>query len=184
MSRRPSTKELQALIPKIELRDPHSIQPNPRNPRRMTEKQFNELVKSLDNFWQMLFLRPIVVDEDGFALGGNRRLLAARKCGFEKVPVIEARLLNEQQKAEFIIKDNTHSGEWDIDALANDWDPKLLNDWGFTVPEFKTQKVSFEAKVKDPTFDITLKADTELDRQRLLTRLTEAGFSPEEYRID
>lgn len=42
---------------------------------------------------------------------------------------------NEQKQKEFMIKDNVSNGEWNYDALANDWDSLELNDWGVGVWE-------------------------------------------------
>lgn len=47
------------------------------------------------------------------------------------VPVIKASDLSEEQQREFIIKDNVGFGEWNYDALAEEWDREELNDWGF-----------------------------------------------------
>lgn len=44
--------------------------------------------------------------------------------------VIKASDLSEQEQREFIIKDNVGYGEWDMDALANEWDAEELEDWG------------------------------------------------------
>lgn len=46
------------------------------------------------------------------------------------IPVVKAETLTEAEKKEFIIKDNASFGEWDWDALANEWDSSDLNDWG------------------------------------------------------
>lgn len=45
-------------------------------------------------------------------------------------PVIKASELTDEEQREFIIKDNIGYGEWDMDALANDWDTEELTDWG------------------------------------------------------
>lgn len=171
-------KDLAAILPKIELLDPETIQTNPNNPRSLSQKSFTELVKSVDSFWQMLFLRPIIIDDDNIAIGGEKRLLAARKAGFLQVPTIRASQLTVRQRREFILKDNLHSGEWDMDSLANNWDAKDLNDWGFKAPDYqvKAREVKFTAKEKEPVFDIVLKAQTELQRQELITRLAAAGI--------
>jgi phosphoribosylpyrophosphate synthetase len=47
--------------------------------------------------------------------------------------IIKASELSEQEKREFIIKDNTGFGEWDYDMLANDWESEELDDWGVDV---------------------------------------------------
>ena len=48
----------------------------------------------------------------------------------ETVPVIHAESLTEEEKREFIIKDNSSFGAWDWDVLANEWEPEQLEDWG------------------------------------------------------
>ncbi len=44
--------------------------------------------------------------------------------------------LTEEQKKEFIVKDNVGFGEWDWDALANDWSEEDLSEWGVDIPMF------------------------------------------------
>lgn len=48
-------------------------------------------------------------------------------------PVIKASDLSDEEQREFIIKDNVGFGEWDMDALANEWDNEDLVDWGLDV---------------------------------------------------
>lgn len=106
------------------------IVPNPSNPRIIKDEKFNKLVKSIQDFPQMLELRPIVVDSNMVVLGGNMRLKACIAAGLKEVPIIVADKLTEEQKAEFIIKDNVGFGEWDWDVLANEWETQSLNEWG------------------------------------------------------
>jgi hypothetical protein len=42
----------------------NSIKTNPKNPRLIKDDKFKKLVKSIQEFPQMLELRPIVVDEN------------------------------------------------------------------------------------------------------------------------
>ena len=51
----------------------------------------------------------------------------------DTVPVLYADTLTEEEKREFIIKDNSSFGAWDWDALANEWDAEQLDDWGVDV---------------------------------------------------
>ena len=81
----------------------------------------------------MLKLRPIVVDENNTILGGNMRYKACQDLNFKEVYIVKADDLTEQQKQEFIIKDNVGFGEWDWDILANVWDNTQLKDWGMDV---------------------------------------------------
>lgn len=106
------------------------IKSNPDNPRIIKDEKFKQLVKSIKDFPQMLELRPIVVDSDMVVLGGNMRLKACIEAGLKEVDILVADQLTEDQKKEFIIKDNVGFGEWDWDMLANEWDNELLSEWG------------------------------------------------------
>jgi len=114
----------------VKLKD---LKPNPKNPRFIRDEKFERLKKSIQDFPEMLKLRPIVVDDDMVVLGGNMRLKALTDLGVKEVEIIKAKDLTEEQKAEFIIKDNVGFGEWDWDSLANEWDSQLLGEWGMDV---------------------------------------------------
>lgn len=118
---------------KIEITKIGKVKPNPDNPRVLKDDKFQKLKKSIDEFPQMMELRPIVVDENMMILGGNMRYRACQDLKLKEVPVVKAENLTEEQKKEFIIKDNVSFGEWDWDALANDWDAADLPDWGLEV---------------------------------------------------
>lgn len=90
------------------------IKPNPKNPRVIKKRQFDKLVKSLKEFPEMTQLRPIVVDENNVILGGNMRFRAMQKLGEKSTEVIKVTGLTEDQKREFIIKDNVPFGEWGL----------------------------------------------------------------------
>jgi ParB-like chromosome segregation protein Spo0J len=109
------------------------IKPNPNNPRLVNVAKFEKLKQSITDFPQMLKLRPIVIDNDGFILGGNMRYKALIELGHKQVHVIKADELTERQKKEFIVKDNLSFGDWDYDILANEWDSVELEDWGLDV---------------------------------------------------
>lgn len=82
----------------------------------------------------MLEIRPIVIDENNIVLGGNMRLRAVKELGYKDVPVVLASDLTDEQKKEFIIKDNLPFGDWDWDILANEWDSVNLAEWGMDLP--------------------------------------------------
>jgi|TARA_R110002020_G_scaffold103083_6_gene241428 hypothetical protein len=106
------------------------VKANASNPRIIKNDKFKKLVKSIKEFPEMLKLRPIVVDEDMIVLGGNMRLKASKDAGLKEVWIEVAEGLTEEQKKEFIVKDNVGFGEWDWDILANEWDNVKLEDWG------------------------------------------------------
>jgi hypothetical protein len=111
------------------------IIPNTENPRIIKDDKFKKLVQSIKDFPEMLEIRPIVVNNEMMILGGNMRLKAIQEIGLKEVPIIKAENLTEQQQREFLIKDNVGFGEWDWDALANDWEYKELVDWALDVPK-------------------------------------------------
>ena len=115
-----------------------NLRTNPNNPRAIRKDQLNKLVKSLQEFPEMLEARPIVIDKDGTVLGGNMRLKAAQLAGLDEVPVF-VREWDEEKDAEFIIKDNVSFGEWDWDMLGNNEEPKQLQEWGLTIPWDNTE---------------------------------------------
>jgi len=117
------------------------IKSNPNNPRFIKDHKFKQLVKSIQEFPQMLELRPIVIDENNIVLGGNMRLKACLEAGLTDVPVIHANNLTEAQKKEFIIKDNISFGEHDWDALANEWNIIELDEWGLDIPAFANNDI-------------------------------------------
>ena len=114
------------------------VKANPNNPRIIKDAKFQKLVKSIQEFPDMLNKRPLIVftDTDGkyCVLGGNMRLKALNELKYDTVPIVLADEWTEEQKAEFLIKDNVGFGEWDWDQLANEWDAEKLDDWGLDVP--------------------------------------------------
>jgi len=108
------------------------IRENPNNPRTIKEDKFEKLVRSIQDFPEMLEARPIVVNPDGVIIGGNMRYKACKAAGLTEAPVYVASW--EEAKANaFIIKDNVGYGEWDWDILANEWDAAELEEWGLDV---------------------------------------------------
>ena len=94
---------------------------NDRNPRIIKDDKFKKLVKSLQEFPEMLDTREVIVNQDMVVLGGNQRLRAAKEAGITEIPIKIVDWDEERQK-EFIVKDNLPYGEWDWDILANEWE--------------------------------------------------------------
>ena len=107
-----------------------NLRHNDKNPRYIKSKKHQELVKSLKDFPEMKDIREIVIDEDMLILAGDKRCFALEELGYSDVRVKQVIGLTEAKKREFIIKDNNHSGDWDTDILANEWDMDELDDWG------------------------------------------------------
>ena len=119
------------------------LKPNPKNPRLIKDDKFKKLVKSIQDFPEMMEKRPIVcvTDVDGrlYPLGGNMRLRALQELKYKDIPdewVILADEWTVEQRNEFVIKDNVGFGEWDWDTLANEWNVEDLTEWGLDIPNF------------------------------------------------
>ena len=109
-----------------------TLRANPTNPRIIKDEKFQKLVKSIEEFPEMLEARPIVVNPEMVVIGGNMRFKACKAAGLKEAPVYMA-TWGETKDREFIIKDNVSSGENDFDILANEWDAEELNEWGLDV---------------------------------------------------
>jgi DNA modification methylase len=150
------------------------VKTNPKNPRLIKDDKFKKLVKSIQEFPQMLELRPIVVDENNIVLGGNMRLKACIEVGLKEVFIVKADDLTEQQKDEFIVKDNVGFGEWDWDILANEWDTEKLQDWGLDLPidlsveELEAEEDDFNVPEGGIETDIVLGDLFEIGEHRLI----------------
>jgi hypothetical protein len=133
------------------------VKPNPENPRLIKDDKFFKLVRSIQDFPQMLDIRPIVVNDDMIVLGGNMRLKACKEAGLKEVSIVVASNLTDEQQREFIIKDNVGFGEWDWEDLANNWNVDQLSMWGLDVPIFleSDQDVTIDEQPKKPMIKIS-----------------------------
>ena len=123
-----------------------NLKANPKNPRIIKDDKFKKLVKSLQDFPEMMAKRPMVcvTDVDGklYPLGGNMRLKALQELKYKEIPdewVMLADEWTEEKRQEFVIKDNVGFGEWDWDELNADWDLEQLEEWGMDMPELEEE---------------------------------------------
>ena len=167
-------------IPEIELFDIETIYKNPKNPRTIKNAAFKKLVKSINDFPEMLYIRPVVIDSSNIILGGNMRYDAAKSAGLSKIPVILADSLTEDQKKEFIIKDNISGGEWNWDQLTNEWNVEQLVDWGLEV-NIENNKNSDNSdndnglNLKE-MFKIEIDCNDELTQEKVYNEMIERGY--------
>src|SRR3989338_7245086 len=123
---------------------------NPINPRTIGKVEFERLKKSILNFPDMLEKRPVIYDENDIILGGNMRyrvLQELEKEGFEVKDeyFVSTKGWTDEQKREFVIKDNLSDGAWDMDVLANEWSDLPLADWGVPDTNWENEVVEDEA---------------------------------------
>jgi ParB-like chromosome segregation protein Spo0J len=158
------------------------VKPNPKNPRIIKDGKFQKLVKSIQEFPDMLNKRPLVVftdvDNKYVVLGGNMRLKACKEIGLKEIPIIIADEWTEEQKNEFLIKDNVGFGEWDWDSLANEWDVEKLDDWGLDVPIFKDDETELKdlSSTIDNLYRIEIVCKDEEHQENSYNKLIEQGY--------
>lgn len=136
-----------ALKPRlqVEYKPPRKIAPRARNPRLHSEDQIGKLMESIREFG---FVAPILVDGAGEIIAGHGRLEAAKRLGFEEVPVIVLRHLSPAQIKALVIADNQLASlsKWDDNVLRGevaelffdetiDFSPTVT---GFEAPEIDT----------------------------------------------
>jgi ParB-like chromosome segregation protein Spo0J len=162
------------------------LKPNPSNPRILRDEKFLKLKASIESFPDMLNKRPIVAvtDTDGkyMVIGGNMRLRACQDLKLKEVPIILADEWTEEQRREFIIKDNVGFGEWDWDQLANEWDAGLLSDWGLDVPiaqDFsdKNQEIDTDSFADESIIKLTYSLE---DYEKVREALSKVAATPEQ----
>ena len=154
----------------------NEIKSNPNNPRIIKDDKFKKLVASIKELPQMLELRPIVVNEDMIVLGGNMRLKACKEAGLKEIPIIKASELNEEQQRAFIIKDNVGFGEWDWDALANEWDAEQLEEWGLDIPNLDAGELDDLSEQIQPSFRIEVLCKDEEHQEKTYNKLIADGL--------
>lgn len=158
----------------------YKVKGNPNNPRIIKNDKFKKLVKSIKEFPEMLKLRPIVVDENYVVLGGNMRLKASKDAGLKEVWVEVADGLTEEQKKEFIVKDNVGFGEWEWDILANEWDSVQLAEWGLDVWQNEDDEQNNDVNdISDnisEEYRVEIELSSEREQEQVFNELTKKGY--------
>ena len=136
-----------------------SIKNNPNNPRTIDEDKLEKLKRSIESFPEMMEKRQMVcvTDVDGklYPLGGNMRLKAIKDLGMKEIPkswVSMADEWTEEQRREFIIKDNASLGSWDLEDLQENWDLDLISEWGVDLDIDEVE----ELEAEEDDFDVEL----------------------------
>jgi DNA modification methylase len=152
------------------------LKPLEKNPfKSKGDEQIKKIAKSIQEFERMMEIRRIVIDEENNILGGNKRYFALKNLGYKEIPdawIEKVEGLTEEQKKEFIVKDNAHFGsEWDYELLG-EWNVDL-EAWGVGDVEFADEKEAKEDDYEIPDeneikTDIVLGDLFEIGEHRLL----------------
>ena len=123
-----------------------------RNPRQHSQRQVNQLADSIQEFG---FVMPVVADDRAHVVIGHGRVLAAKKLGMPRIPVVEIRHLSPAQLKALRIADN---------KLAQNahWDDRLL---GESLLELKDLDVDFDLSITGfslPEIDLAIQKLSEI----------------------
>lgn len=107
------------------------LKPYENNARTHSDEQIEQIVASINEFG---FTNPILVDSSDGIIAGHGRLIAAKKIGLKRVPVIILDYLTEQQRRAYIIADNklALNAGWDLALLSKEIE--RLSEEGFELP--------------------------------------------------
>ena len=94
-----------------------SLKSNPRNARRHSDRQIEQIAASIRQFG---FNNPLIVDENDQVLAGHGRLQAAKKLSLKSVPCVRIGHLTPEAKRAYVLADNrlAELSDWDDDLLA------------------------------------------------------------------
>lgn len=123
--------------------------PYGKNPRKLTERAIAKVATSIQKFG---FRQPIVVDKKDIIIVGHKRLLAAKKLGWPRVPVTIAADLTQAQVKAYRIADNrlSEEGDWDDDLLAEELADLGLHDFDMELTGFDESEID---KIVGMNFD-------------------------------
>jgi DNA modification methylase len=102
---------------KIEWMSVETLIPYAKNARTHSDEQVAQIAGSIKEFG---FNNPVLVDKDNSIIAGHGRLMAARKLGMDKVPVVQLGHMTEAQRKAYVLADNRI-------ALNSGWDTSMLS---------------------------------------------------------
>ncbi len=129
-----------------------NLLPYEKNPRVITDKQMEDLKKSLQKFG----LAEIpAIDLGGKICAGHQRIKALQLLGRENDEIdvrIPNRKLTKSEFKEYLLGSNKLGGDWDFNILANDFDLDTLTASGFDANDL-SNIFDDNLEVEDDQFD-------------------------------
>jgi hypothetical protein len=139
---------------KIVQRKVAELVPAEYNPRKISEKQLNDLKKSFKNLGT---LEPAVINmkagRENIIISGHQRIRVATELGMETYPCIEVKFA-EAKEREANIRMNKNTGEFDQDLLIEGFEIEALLEWGFeeTELDLEIEEKKYSHKIESPIY--------------------------------
>lgn len=135
---------------KIHMRKISSLKEASYNPRKLSDKQYENIKESLTRFEMVV---PIVVNQNAkrknIIVGGHQRVRVARDMGIEEIECVYVDLTEEKER-ECNIRLNQNTGEFDEELLESEFEMGELLDFGFGVDELQFFEIDEKKEPKDP----------------------------------
>jgi len=116
---------------KIIFRNISELIPAEYNPRKITDKELNDLV---DSFKSIGTLEPAVInmhpDRLNTIISGHQRIKAFKSMGNTEYPCYEVSMTYEKER-EANVRMNKNTGDWDFELLGSEFEKDELEAWGF-----------------------------------------------------
>lgn len=135
-------------------RNEGQIEGLPKNPRVIRDAKYKLLLQSIEDMPEMMSLRELIVYPRDTAngieytiIGGNMRYAALQELGYESAPCkILAPNTPVQFMRDVLLRDNSNYGEWDFEALANDFSIEEINAADIDLPPIEEPVEDQEAE--------------------------------------
>lgn len=152
---------------------------NEKNPRKISNKKFQELKESIKTDPEFMPLKPLIIDKKNIILAGNQRYKAIIELGYTDIPdewIKRADKLTAAQRKKFIVLDNLSYGEYDTDIIEEEYGFDVIQEWNYDIkkPEKLNAEdgtVEFSKELDDVSNYVVLKFDTDIDWINIQTLL-------------
>lgn len=166
---------------KTELVAIDSLELDPQNVRKHSQKNLDTIASSLKMFGQR---KPIVVHND-VVIAGNGTLTAAKALGWTEIAIVRTPKEWDADTAKaFALADNRSAelAEWDDEGLLEQLldlseNGFALEDLGFTTPSAdKDEPLDSDEVMLDEKYEVIVECANEFEQSELLQKFTEQGL--------
>lgn len=142
----------QKLVWRTEKRLVKDLLPYEKNPRTISEKQLEDLKKSLKKF---NLVEIPAIDTDGKIIAGHQRIKVLQILGRENEEIdvrVPNRKLTPKEYEQYMLTSNAVGGDWDFEKLKS-FDMEMLMDIGFSDDDLATIWDGY-LEAEDDNFDV------------------------------
>lgn len=172
---------------KVEYLSPDELKPYSKNAKQHTPAQVDHIANSIKRFG---FQQPIVVDGNRVVIIGHGRLMAAKQLQLDKVPVVFADDLSEEDVKALRLADNkTNESDWnsflDEELAELDIAGIDMEQFGFDLGNSLETENPYTQKTDIPQYQVTGEDVTiadlyqDLKAKELIEQVEEADISKE-----